>query len=44
MDIELVTKADLQAAQATLLKWIVRTGIALFADMQFFDRLPCSHV
>lgn len=36
----LATKADLQALQATLIKWIVGTGIALFAAMQFFDRMP----
>lgn len=36
----LATKADLQAMQATLIKWIVGTGIALFAAMQFFDRIP----
>ena len=36
----LATKADLQAMQATLIKWIVGTGIALFAAMQFFDRMP----
>ena len=36
----LATKADLQALQATLIKWIVGTGIALFAAMQFFDRVP----
>lgn len=35
----LATKADLQAMQATLIKWIVGTGIALFAAMQFFDRM-----
>ena len=33
----LATKADLQA---TLIKWIIGTGIALFAAMQFFDRMP----
>ena len=36
----LATKADLQGLQATLIKWIVGTGIALFAAMQFFDRMP----
>ena len=36
----LATKADLQGLQATLIKWIVGTGIALFAAMQFFDRVP----
>ena len=36
----LATKADLQGMQATLIKWIVGTGIALFAALQFFDRMP----
>ena len=36
----LATKADLHALQATLIKWIVGTGIALFAALQFFDRVP----
>ena len=36
----LATKAYLQAMQTTLIKWIVGTGIALFAAMQFFDRMP----
>lgn len=36
----LATKADLERLQSTLIKWIVGTGIALFAAMQFFDRLP----
>lgn len=36
----LATKADLQAMQATMIKWIVGTSIALFAAMQFFDRVP----
>lgn len=34
------TKADLERLQSTLIKWIVGTGIALFAAMQFFDRMP----
>ena len=29
----LATKADLQAMQATLIKWIVGTGIGLFVAM-----------
>ncbi len=36
----LATKADLERLQSTLVKWIVGTGIALFAAMQFFDRMP----
>ena len=36
----LATKADLERLQSTLIKWIVGTGIALFAAMQFFDRMP----
>ncbi len=40
METDLASKADLQAMQATLIKWIVGTGIALFAAMQFFDRVP----
>ena len=36
----LATKADLQGLQAPLIKWIVGTGIAFFAAMQFFDRMP----
>lgn len=36
----LATKADLERLQSTLSKWIVGTGIALFAAMQFFDRMP----
>ena len=35
----LASKADLQAMQATLIKWIGGTGIALFAAMQFFERV-----
>ncbi len=35
----LATKADLQAMQATLIKWIVGTGIALFAALQFIERI-----
>ena len=35
----LATRVDLQSMQATLIKWIVGTGIALFAAMQFFDRV-----
>lgn len=36
----LATKADLQALQATLIKWIVGAGIALFAALRFFDQMP----
>lgn len=36
----LATKADHEWLQAALIKWIVGTGIALFAALQFFDRLP----
>lgn len=36
----LATKTDLHARQATLIKWIVGAGIALFAALQFFDRVP----
>ena len=36
----LATRVDLQGMQATLIKWIVGTGIALFAAMQFFERMP----
>ena len=39
MDTELATKADLQAVQATLIKWIVSTGIGLFVALQLFLRL-----
>ncbi len=30
------TKTDLQSMQVTLVKWIVGTGIALFAALRFF--------
>ena len=40
MEIELATKADLQAMQATLIKWIVGTGIAMIAALEFLDRIP----
>ena len=40
----LASKADLERLQLTLIKWIVGTGIALFAAllaaMQVFLRLP----
>lgn len=36
----LATKADLQAMQATLIKWIVGTGIAMIAALEFLDRIP----
>ena len=40
----LATKADLQAMQATLIKWIVGTGIALIiamiAALQIFVPMP----
>ena len=40
----LATKADLQAMQATLIKWIVGTGtalvLAMFAALQLFVGLP----
>lgn len=40
----LATKADLQAMQATLIKWIVGTGIGLFiamiAALQWFFPSP----
>jgi len=32
----LATKADLQSLQVMLIKWIVGTGIALFAALKFF--------
>ena len=42
--LNLATRADLQAMQATLIKWIVGTGIALFAAliaaMQLFGGAP----
>ena len=34
------TKADLQAMQATLIKWIVGTGIAMIAALEFLERIP----
>ncbi len=37
---ELATKADLQAMQATLIKWIVGTGIAMIAALEFLDSIP----
>ncbi len=41
---QLATTADLERLQLTLIKWIVGTGIALFAAliaaMQFFGRAP----
>ncbi|MCY3864658.1 MAG: hypothetical protein OXG68_04390 [Chloroflexi bacterium] len=37
---ELATKADLQAVEATLIKWIVGTGIAMIAALEFLDRIP----
>lgn len=40
METELATNADLQAVQATLIKWIVGTGIGLFVAMQVFGRVP----
>ena len=44
METDLATKADLHAMQATLIKWIVGTGMALFiamsAALQFFVGLP----
>ena len=39
METELATKADLQAVQATLIKWIVGTNIGLFVAIQVFVRL-----
>ena len=40
----LASKADLQAMQATLIKWIVGTGIALFlallAALQLISQTP----
>jgi len=39
METELATKADLQAVEATLIRWIVGTGIAVFVALQVFVRL-----
>lgn len=39
MDTELMTKADLQAAQAALITWIVGTSIAVVVVLQLFIRL-----
>ena len=39
MESELMTKADLQVVQATLIKWIVGTGILVFLALQVSVRL-----
>ncbi len=36
---ELATKTDLQAVEATLIKWIVGTGIVVFVALQVLVRL-----
>ena len=40
METNLATKADVQAVQATLIRWIVGTGIAVFVALQVLVRLP----
>lgn len=36
---KLATKADLQAVETTLIKWIIGTGIVVFVALQVFIRL-----
>ncbi len=40
---ELETKAALQTMQATLIKWIVGTGIAMIAALELLERIPQAH-
>lgn len=36
----LATEADLRAVETTLIKWIVGTGIAMIAALEFLERIP----